>query len=594
MANHREIGRPIQILRLEDGSRFSFDFDALKRILLAGHVRNLPVVVISIAGKFRRGKSFLLNFFLQYMRNRRQYDWMTDPNDPELGFRWRSGSDRETTGIWIWSEIFVVTTTEGRKVAVIFLDSQGTFDCESTVKSCSTIFALSAMASTVLIYNLQQNIDESDLQHLQLFTQYGRLTMEATGKRPFQKLMFLVRDWPCAYERQYGFEGGRSLLEQRLMVSEKQEPELQNVRRDIRSCFLEMCCFLMPHPGKKVASTKSFVGLLSDIDDDFKEGLRELVPSVLHPNMLVVKKNGDFEITCQDLLVYLERQVEIFNKGALPEPRSMFEATAEANNLTAVSKAIEHYRNGMEKGLRGDKSYLDSKSLLDKHQRVEESALELFDNAPKLGGVTYSKHHKDRLKKVINELFEWFTLRNEGARIAARSQEIMEEARTNAKQLLDEARAEHEKILEKARAASSRATSMCKAMGLVIITAAAFPWLLPAAVAGAAGLASGGAAGLAAGGAAACAARVLPLALTAAGAAGAAASGTSARASQVLPLAVTGLANLVSRLGNSEATTQRRYTPSAVNPPFRRNRSDSEDDAHSHKDHSKHKQSWHK
>ncbi|KAH9380055.1 hypothetical protein HPB48_020606 [Haemaphysalis longicornis] len=284
MADHGNIGRPIQILRLEDGSHFSFDIDALREILLAGHVKNLPVVVVAIAGKFRKGKSFLMNFFLQYMRNRTQEEWMIDPNEPQQGFRWRSGSDRETKGIWIWSDVFVVTTTEGRKVAVLFLDSQGTFDCESTVKDCAKIFAFSAMASSVLIYNLQNNLDEADLQHLQLFTQYGRLAMEVGN---------------CFRSR------GRSLLEQRLMVSEKQEPELQSVRRDIHSCFLELCCCLMPHPGKKVAATKSFAGLLSDIDDDFKEVLRVLVPSVLEPNTLVVKKHGDLEITCQDLLLYL-------------------------------------------------------------------------------------------------------------------------------------------------------------------------------------------------------------------------------------------------------------------------------------------------
>lgn len=529
MADHREVGRPIQILRLEDGSRFSFDFDALEEILLAGHVKNLPVVVVSIAGKFRRGKSFVLNFFLQYMRNRKQCDWMTDPNDPEQGFPWRNGSERETTGIWIWSEVFVVTTTEGRKVAVLFLDSQGTFDCESTIKRCATIFALSAMASSVLIYNLQHNLDEADLQHLQLFTQYGRLAMEATGTRPFQKLLFLVRDWPCAYERQYGFEGGRSLIEQRLRVSERQEPELQSVRRDIWSCFSEIYCFLMPHPGKKVASTKSFVGLLSDIDDDFKEWLRVLVPSMLEPNMLAVKKNGDLEVTCQDLLVYLQRQVEIFNKGDLPEPRTMFEATVEANNLTAVRKAIEHYSNGMKEVLPGDEQYLDRKSLHEQHQRVEESALEIFDNAPMLGGVTYSNQYKDKLKEVINELFEGFRQRNEAARVVARSQQIFEEASTKAKEMLDEARAEHEQISEKARAASARANKMLKAMGLVMMTAAV-PFLLPA-IAGAAALAGGGAVTLAAGEVAG---------LAACGAAGLVAGGAVASVGRIRPLALTG------------------------------------------------------
>ena len=66
------------------------------------------------------------------------------------------------------------------------------FFCFSTVRDCATIFALSAMLSSVLVYNLTSNIQEDDLQHLQLFTEYGRLAIEDSGETPFQKLMFLV------------------------------------------------------------------------------------------------------------------------------------------------------------------------------------------------------------------------------------------------------------------------------------------------------------------------------------------------------------------------------------------------------------------
>lgn len=112
------------------------------------------------------------------------------------------------------------------------------------------------MASSVQIYNLSHNIDEDDLQYLQLFTEYGRLTLEATGKKPFQKLLFLVRDWQYKFQKPYGFEGGNNLLEQRLLVSKNQKPELKRLREDIKPCFVETCCFLMPNPGKRSGGPK--------------------------------------------------------------------------------------------------------------------------------------------------------------------------------------------------------------------------------------------------------------------------------------------------------------------------------------------------
>jgi len=95
---------------------------------------------------------------------------------------------------------------------------QGAFDSQSTVKDCATIFALSTMTSSVQLYNLSQNIQEDDLQHLQLFTEYGRLALEDCSDTPFQKLTFLVRDWSYPYEASYGVEGGKKILERRLEV----------------------------------------------------------------------------------------------------------------------------------------------------------------------------------------------------------------------------------------------------------------------------------------------------------------------------------------------------------------------------------------
>lgn len=85
-----------------------------------------------------------------------------------VGFSWRGGSERDTTGIYMWSDIFTHDYPDGQKVAIILLDTQGTFDSQSTVKDCATVFALSTMLSSVQIYNLSQNIQEDDLQHLQV------------------------------------------------------------------------------------------------------------------------------------------------------------------------------------------------------------------------------------------------------------------------------------------------------------------------------------------------------------------------------------------------------------------------------------------
>lgn len=188
------------------------------------------------------GKSFLLDLFLRYLSctegERERGEWVHRERPLEGhcavdcdvagadsgGFSWRGGSQRMTTGCWIWSEPFILPVpggAPGEKMALLILDTQGMFDGETSQKLTATIFGLTTMLSSTLIYNVSKQIQEDNLQHLQLFLEYGRLAHDAadtaaarasasagTGEEPppaeldaaappppFQHLQFLVRDW---------------------------------------------------------------------------------------------------------------------------------------------------------------------------------------------------------------------------------------------------------------------------------------------------------------------------------------------------------------------------------------------------------------
>lgn len=63
-------GRPVQIIKFLENHQFELDEEALESILLQDHVKDRNIVVVSVAGAFRKGKSFLLDFFLRYMRSK--------------------------------------------------------------------------------------------------------------------------------------------------------------------------------------------------------------------------------------------------------------------------------------------------------------------------------------------------------------------------------------------------------------------------------------------------------------------------------------------------------------------------------------------
>ena len=143
----------VQIVKInEDDHSFSLDEEALLEILSDDKIKDKPVCVLSVAGSvhlairisrpfyksiylvkgaFRRGKSFLLDFLLRYLARQGREDWMGDESDdtsPLEGFHWRGGSERDTTGILMWSEVFEAKTKSGKDVAIVLMDTQGAFD----------------------------------------------------------------------------------------------------------------------------------------------------------------------------------------------------------------------------------------------------------------------------------------------------------------------------------------------------------------------------------------------------------------------------------------------------------------------------------
>jgi len=60
-------GKALQVVVAEDDHSFILDENALKTLLLDPRVRDRKIIILSVAGAYRKGKSFLLDFFLRYL-----------------------------------------------------------------------------------------------------------------------------------------------------------------------------------------------------------------------------------------------------------------------------------------------------------------------------------------------------------------------------------------------------------------------------------------------------------------------------------------------------------------------------------------------
>lgn len=264
---------------------------------------------------------------------------------------------------------------KGEKIAIILLDTQGVFDSQTSLKNCGVIFGLSTLLSSVQIYNISRNIQEDDLQHLQLFTEYGKLALNNDGNQPFQQLLFLVRDWAFMESYEYGPVGGNRMITKYLQTSEKQNKELRSVREHLKECFSRIECFLMPHPGKKILNNKDFDGKLEDISEEFSEYIDLLVRMVLSPNRLVIKEVNGEKVRFKELAQYFKTYLDILSEDGLQEPKRLLEANAEGNHINIVSDCEQFYIKEMNQLCRSN-SAISSEDFSRNHETIKSQVIE--------------------------------------------------------------------------------------------------------------------------------------------------------------------------------------------------------------------------
>jgi hypothetical protein len=122
---------------------------------------------------------------------------------------------------------------------------------------------------------------------------------------------------------------------------------------------------------------------------------------VLNPKNLVVKRIGGNKVKAKELLHYFKAYTAIYKGNELPEPKSMLEATAEANNLSAVAGAKDLYSSSMEEICGGAKAFMSTARIETEHQRVKDNALQLFQSKRKMGGDDFSTKYRDTLEQVF-------------------------------------------------------------------------------------------------------------------------------------------------------------------------------------------------
>lgn len=109
--------------------------------------------MIAVAGKYRTGKSFLLN---RVILNKRSSGFGVGPTINPC-----------TKGLWVWSET-IDTEYNGEKMKILVIDSEGIGAFDEDVNHDTKIFLLALLLSSNFIFNSMNTIDENAINSLSL------------------------------------------------------------------------------------------------------------------------------------------------------------------------------------------------------------------------------------------------------------------------------------------------------------------------------------------------------------------------------------------------------------------------------------------
>ena len=200
-----------------------------------------PLVIISVAGIYRKGKSYLLNCLLG------KQDWFP------LGSTVQSA----TKGIWIW----ITPHPKDSGKVLVLLDTEGLADPEKgDATHDAKIFCLALLLSSTFVYNSKGTIDNNALQDLQMTTELSsHIKLKAKSSNEdsedleaiFPKFVWAVRDFFLKCEINRKPVSPDEYLEwslQRKRGHGEKASQANSVRKSIKESFRERHCFLFPFP----------------------------------------------------------------------------------------------------------------------------------------------------------------------------------------------------------------------------------------------------------------------------------------------------------------------------------------------------------
>lgn len=219
----------IPLLTIDDRGAFHVSEEAREWLQAEGCV---PLSVVAVVGKYRTGKSALMNRLL----------------GGTGGFSVGNTVQACTKGIWIHKQIVHTGDSEDGEKHILFMDTEGIGSLDATSEHDLKITVATLLLSSLLLYNSVGPIDEAALQNLYIMIRASEELRDG-GDAAFPRFLWVMRDLALRLESP---EGRRlqpdEYLEAALLDAADGEDSRSEIRTCLKRCFPYRGAAVLPRP----------------------------------------------------------------------------------------------------------------------------------------------------------------------------------------------------------------------------------------------------------------------------------------------------------------------------------------------------------
>ena len=379
-----------ELLTFNDKSqKFELNAEALT------FIRKLPspLSIVSVAGVYRTGKSYLLNRVIL---------------DRNQGFKVGPTINACTKGLWIWGEAIQGTSEEGAPCSILVIDSEGMGGFDRDTNYDTRVFSIASIISSIFIYNSNGAIDEGAIDSLSLIVNLAKLVQSNNLSSFFPKFIWILRDFSLELVDETGSPiEANEYLEKALKevkgFSDSVEKK-NRIRNSLKGYYQQRECVLMIRPTNDDRKLQQLDELeLTELRPKFVEQVMELRKKITFKAK--IKKIGGAEVNGELIVRLLEDCVKSFNDGGIPNIDSTWGYICKSQNRKVLDESVDMY----------------GKLLTDNTLPMEESELSSAHKEAKAEALKYLKKNilsqdndlVKNYKQMVQEKFEEAKMQNQ-------------------------------------------------------------------------------------------------------------------------------------------------------------------------------------